>query len=293
MDDAADVWVPKGSLNAKALRLFRDGMGEINAALADLSRGAVGGLRTSGRRVSVELRKLLFDRTPLVHRVLEGPRFHPLPDKESLVGDVYENAFSLRVAPGTQAGPVPGLVATRTWSVRVCPLHGLRFEKDSKKWTFSWLFDRFGRRMRLGPWLKQRLFSVDGREYTLLDALKFLANKEAVHVDINKDVGAKDMELVHFGHTTYPHIVAVMVASYMLNEFRRSYQTAGQGWESFSGFGDSGVADYEAIGGGEFEGVDIDPMGFGGEFHETGILIPEPGKDWRPVQIEEAPTVQA
>ena len=293
VDDAAGVWVPKGGLNAKALRLFCEGMDEINTALAALRRGAVGGLRTSGRRVSVELRKLLFDGAPLVHRVLQGPRFHVLPDKESLVGDVYENAFSLRVAPGTRAGPVSGLITSRTWSIRVRPLHGLSFEKKSKKWTFNWLFNGCGERIRLEPWLKQHLFSVDGREYTLLDALKFVANKEAVHVDIDKDVAAKDMERVHFGHTTYPHIVAVMVASYVLNEYRTSCRSAAQRWDSFSAFGELSVADYEAIGGGEFEGADIDPMGFGGEFHETGIPIPEPGKVWKPVQIEEAATVQA
>ena len=147
--------------------------------------------------------------------------------------------------------------------------------------------------MPLEPWSKQRLFRVDGREYSLLDTLKFIANKEAVHVDIGQDVAARDMERVHFGHTTYPHVVAIMVASYLLEQYRTSCQIEKEKWGSFLGFGDRGVADYKPIGGGEFGSADIQPMGFGGEFHETGIRIPEPDRVWNPVQIAEEAIVQA
>ena len=36
-----------------------------------------------------------------------------------------------------------------------------------------------------------------------------------------------------------------------------------------------------------------EPMGFGGEFHETGIALPEPGRAWKAVRLEEGATVQA
>ena len=84
-----------------------------------------------------------------------------------------------------------------------------------------------------------------------------------------------------------------MVASYLLEQYRTSYRIEEAKWGSFLGFGDRGVADYKVIGGGEFGGADIEPLGFGGEFHETGIQIPEPGRVWNPVQIEEEAMVQA
>ena len=63
--DAATAWNPKPQQNAKALRLFCEGMDDMHGALAMLSQGSVGEIRTVGRKVSVELRKLLFDDTPL------------------------------------------------------------------------------------------------------------------------------------------------------------------------------------------------------------------------------------
>ena len=291
--DASIAWNPKPHQNAKALRLFWEGMDDMHGALAMLSRGSVGGMRIVGRKVSVELRKLLFDGVPLVHRVLHRPRFHPLFNYESLAGDVYENESSLRIAPGTRGGPLSGMVATQTWRIVVHPLHGLKFNRTEKKWIFGPLFDTRAQRMALEPWSKQRQFKVDGREYSLLDTLKFIANKEAVHVDIGRDVSARDMERVHFGHTTYPHIVAIMVASYLLEQYRTSCRIEEKKWGSFLGLRDRGGTDYELIGGGEFSGVDIEPMGFDGEFHETGIQVPEPGRVWNPVQIEEEVMVQA
>ena len=49
------------------------------------------------------------------------------------------------------------------------------------------LFDAQAQPLVLGTWLNQRLFRVDQRVYTLGDTLKFVANKEAVHVDIGRD----------------------------------------------------------------------------------------------------------
>ena len=291
--DAAIAWIPKPHQNAKALRLFCEGMEDMNGSLRMLGQGSVGGMRTVGRKVSVELRKLFFDPIPLVHRVLHRPRFHPLFSSEGLAGDIYHNESSLRIAPGTRNGPLPGMVATHTWRVVVHPLHGLNFKRIEKKWIFGLLFDTQAQRMALEPWLKQRLFKVDGREYSLRETLKFIANKEAVHVDIEKDVSARDMERVHFGHTTYPHVVAIMVASYLLEQYKTSCEIEEEKWGRFLGFGDWRVADYDLIRGGEFRGADIEPMGFGGEFHETGIQLPQPGQVWTPVQIEEEATVQA
>ena len=201
--DTATAWNPKRHQNAKALRLFHEGMEDIHGALAILNRGTVGGMGRVGRRVSVELRKLLFDGAPLVHRVLQGPRFHPLVDAENLAGDVYKNEYSFRVAPETSDGPNLKMVATRTWRIVVHPLRGLNFNRTEKKWIVGPLFDTQVQRMTLESWLKQRLLRVDGREYSLRDTLKFIANKEAVHVDIGKEVSVRDMERVHFG----PHDV--------------------------------------------------------------------------------------
>ena len=63
-------------------------------------------------------------------------------------------------------------------------------------------------------------------------------------------------------------------------------------WDTLQHFSDQGVADYKVVGGGEFV-ADIMPLDFEGEFHETGIQIPEPSRVWNPVQISERAIVQA
>ena len=289
---APSTWEPKPQQNAKALRLFRDGMDDMNDVLRFPPGAGVGQLRNAARKVSVELRKLLYDSTPLVHRVLHRPRFHPLWNRGRLTGDVYENVFRMQIAPGTKEGPLPGLVARRTWRITVHPLHGLKFDNEGRRWIIVPLFDTQAQPMALGSWLRQRLFCVDRREYSLHDALKFLSNKEAVHVDIEKDVQAKDMERVHFGHTTYPHLVAIMVTSYMLGQYKTSLDVQEEKWSAFVGAG-SPATEYEVIGGGEFDAVDMSPVGLDGEFHETGIGLPMPGSLWKPVRIEEGTVVHA
>ena len=250
-------------------------------------------MHTVGRKASVELRKLLFDDRPLVHHVLHRPRFHPLSNTGSLAGDIYENAFSIQLAPATADGSLLGPVARHSWRVVVHPLHGLKFNKTEKKWVFAAPFDTRAQRMALGPWLKQRLFRVNEREYSLLDTLKFVAVKEGAHVDLRKNVAAGDMERVHFpGYMTYPHIVTTMVASYLLEQYRASYRTDKGKWDTFRHFSDRGVADYKVVRGGEFV-ADVVPLGLEGEFHETGIQIPEPGRLWKPEQIAETTIVRA
>ena len=80
----------------------------------------------------------------------------------------------------------PTAVATHTWKITVHPLHGLRFDRHRKKWEFYQMFDTNAVPIRLNQWLRQRLFCVDGRQYSLWDTLKFLVNKEAAHVDTKK-----------------------------------------------------------------------------------------------------------
>ena len=57
-----------------------------------------------------------------------------------------------------------------------------------------------------------------------MTTLKFVSNKEGAHVDIEKDTEVKDMERVHFGHVTYPHLVAMLVASYLLHQYRTAFR---------------------------------------------------------------------
>ncbi len=231
------AWRPKSQQNAKVLRSFRDSMDDIRDVLEfrpDVS-ASVDYIRKVGRKVSVELRKLLLDVTPLVHRVLQRPRFLPLRDSAGLMGDVYENSFTMRIAPGTKEGPSLGNAAERTWGMTVHPLHGLRFDLKSKQWIVEPLFDAEAPPVTLGTWLKQRLFRVDQRVYSLGDTLKFVANKEAVRVDIGRDEQTKDMERVHFGHTAYPHMIASLVASYMPVRYRINCTENAELWSSFHG----------------------------------------------------------
>ena len=74
-------------------------------------------IRNAGRKVSVELRKLLWDGTPLVHHVLKGPRFHMLRDKCALTGNVYRKSISvtLKYTPGKEDERNVVSMATHTW----------------------------------------------------------------------------------------------------------------------------------------------------------------------------------
>ena len=183
-------------------------------------------------------------------------------------------------------------MAAHTWSITVLPLHGLRFDSQSKQWIVEPLFDAQAPPLPLGTWLRQRLFRVDERVYTLGDTLKFVTNKEAVHVDIDRDEQSRDMERVHFGHTTYPHMVAFLVASYVLERYRASRTENAVLWGNFHGMSGDTVPKFKIISGGDFQASDIYPPGFRGEFHETGIQVPEVGRAWEPVQIREHATVR-
>ena len=288
------VWRPKSQQNAKALRSFGDTMDDIRDVLefrSDVSV-SVDYIRNAGRRVSVELRKLLLDSAPLVHRVLEKPRFLPLRESVGLMGDVYENSFTMRIALGTEDGPSLGQIAEHTWELTVHPLHGLRFGSRPKHWIVEPLFDEEVPPMTLETWLRQRLFRVDQRVYSLRETLKFVTNKEAVHVDIDRDELSRDMERVHFGYTTYPHMVAFLVASYVLEQYRASRTEHAELWSRFHGMRSAPIPEYKIISGCNFEGPDIFPPGFPEEFHETGILVPEAGKVCEPAQIREHTTVR-
>ena len=285
------VWEPKPQQNAKALRLFRDGMDEMHEALW-LPSGEAWRTRLASRRASVELRKFLLDGSPLVHRVLRRPRFHPLRKKDGLSGDVYRNDCTISLAPATRDGQMVGPPATSTWAIAVHPLHGLTYDEERKLWHLEVPFDLDAQPMVLDAWLRQRLYRVNGREYSLMTTLRFLSNKEGAHVDLHKDSEAKDMERVHFGHLTYPHLVAMLVASYLVHQYWTAIQADEERWSSFLGTHGHAPSEYKAIGEGELKGK-IEPMGLPDEFHKTGIQIPTPGTQWKPLRFEDKAIVEA
>lgn len=287
------IWVPKPQQNATALRLFRDGMEEMHEALWSGTREGWR-MRMAGRTISVQLRKLLLDGAPLVHRVLHRPRFHPLRNKEGLGGDVYGNTRKLSIAPGTRDGraPIRSLAASHTWGIEVYPLRGLRYEGGRQKWHLEPLFDLDGQPLALQTWLRLGLFRVNGREYSLMTTLKHLSNTEGAHVDIDKDPETRDMERVHFGHVTYPHLVAMLVGCYLLEQYKTAVAGDEGRWSAFTSPGGPSPAEYNVIRDGYFAG-EIEPMGFEGEFHETGIPIPTHGERWSPVRFEERVRVEA
>ena len=117
---------------------------------------------------------------------------------------------------------------------------------------------------------------MNGREYSLMTTLKFVSNKEGAHVDIEKDTEVKDMERVHFGHVTYPHLVAMLVASYLLHQYRTAFREDQDRWSWFIGTDGHSPEEYKVIRNADFGG-EIYPVGFEGELHETRIPIPTPG----------------
>ena len=140
-------------------------------------------------------------------------------------------------------------------------------------------------------WLHQRLFCVDNREYSLFDTLKFIANKEAAHVDTDNDILLEDMERVHFGHTTYYHIVAILTAAYLIDQYKTGQEANRSEWEKFYSYRPYKAPRPDVLKGGELLGAEIDPTGLPNVFQETGIPIPVPGESWNPVRVEESTVV--
>ena len=285
------TWTPKPSQNARALRLFMESMDVIVEALCFPPDAVVDHMGRVARRVSIELRKLLFDSSPLLHAVLHRPRLHPLNDGGSIRGDIYRNERILSIAPGTSDGQLAGGIASHKWQIEVHPLHGLRFDSTAKNWTIYPMFNTDAVPLTLDRWLRQRLFCVNDREYSLFDTLKFVANKEAAHVDIDNDILLEDMERVHFGHTTYYHIIAILTASYLSSEYQASQQVDKSEWQRFSSYRTHEVTEPATFKGADMTGAEIDPVGLPNVFRETGIPLPTPGKPWKPVQVEESTVV--
>ena len=285
------TWQPKATQNARAFRLFLESMDVINEALGFPSEPQVDHVGRVARTVSIELRKLLFDSSPLLHRVLQRPRLHPLKARHTLKGDVYKNSFQLSIVPANSEKVFLGPPATREWSITVHPLHGLEFHKARKIWILRPLFDTVAEPMALRQWLRQRLFCVENREYSFLDTLKFLANREAAHVDTEDAIIFKDMERVHFSNTTYYHMVSILAAAYLLGEYRTSQQVNNREWQKFSVYKSYETLESTSFFGAEFGDAEIDPMGLPDMFHETGIHIPNPGEIWKPVQVKESTVV--
>ena len=285
------TWQPKASQSARAFRLFLESMDVIEESLCFPPNPNVEHMGRVARRVSVELRKLLFDRKPLLQAVLNQPRLHPLKDRKSLTGDTYQNERTVSIALGTSVGPSLGDVASHKWHIKVHPLHGLRFDNPEKKWEFNPMFDDGAAPITVDRWLRQRLFCVDNREYSLFDTLKFIANKEAAHVDTDNDILSEDMERVHFGHTTYYHIVAILTAAYLSDQHGAGQQANRSEWERFFSYRPYRAPRPDALRGGTLLGAEIDPMGLPNVFRESGIPIPVPGESWNPVQMEESAVV--
>ena len=245
----------------------------------------------SSAPVSIELRKLLFDSTPLLHRVMQKPRFHPLNDKGSLKGDKHKIESTLSIELANRMGQLVGAAASRKWQLTICPLQGLAFSTNKRKWTAYPMFNDKAVPIPLGKWLRQKLFFVDDRAYSLIDTLRFLANKEGAHVDTVNDVQMRDMERVHFGNTTYYHIVGILTASYVLGQYQASQQANRHEWERFSvGRGHSVESALTFISA-EFAGPGIDPIGLPNVAYGTGIQLPSPGEPWNPTEVVESTIV--
>ena len=284
-------WKPKPQQNAKALRLFVETMEDINDSFYLSGSDSLVNIPRVARHLAVPLRKLLLDGRPLVHSVLQGPRFHPLFHPSHLSGDTYTNTRTFQVQLATNIGVPLSQPARHSWSITVHPLHGLSFNNTKKAWSLQTLFDTEEPPVTLQRWTKQKLFCVDEREYTLGDTLLFIANKEAAHVDTEKSERSVNMERVHFGFITYYHLITVLTAAYIRTQYALSSQTQGDLWNNFATIKESPTEITGRQIAGEINGAEIDPMGLPEAMHETGIPVPEPGRPWQPVQIEETAVV--
>ena len=205
------------------------------------------------------------------------------------MGQVYENERQISIAPGTSQAPDLESVSTHRWKIAVHPLHGLGFDGTRNIWSLHSMFDSSAASVRLDQWFRQRLFCVDSRECNLAATLKYLANKEAAHVDTENTILSQDMESVHFGNTCYYHFVAILTSAYLLAQFKHSVQANKTEWQYLLDRRGYTVTERGTFLDAELSGLEIEPMGLPHAFHETGISIPHPG--WTPVHIEKSTVV--
>lgn len=134
-------------------------------------------LEDTCRALSVPLRTLLVD--GILPEIVLSPKFHSLGEQSSLAGDIHKSRVQIGVSE--KGGPAQPLAYHERF---IFPLYGVHYKKREKGKKLGGvrvfparMFDlRSCPDIEMSSWLGSKIVSINGRDYTLRECLKFVAN---------------------------------------------------------------------------------------------------------------------
>jgi len=190
--------------------------------------------------ISIQLRKLLLDKAPLIQRCYGRNtfKFHPIvkvpmadkpfhtPSIQTVEGGYLE--FRLANQDGTpnpDSIPERVTIAPSSAFVQIYPLPGVSHDAHSNRVILSVPFDL--KALPLIPlhrWLAQKVVSICGHDMTLQDILKTIADEEGAHArDFSTDKESKIFiaRQFMFRGFSYFHWIVMYTASYLIDEITK------------------------------------------------------------------------
>ncbi|MDD9811221.1 MAG: hypothetical protein OXU71_05845 [Gammaproteobacteria bacterium] len=190
--------------------------------------------------ISVQIRKLLLDKSPLIPRCYGKNvlKFHPIikvpvadkPFHESSIG-ILEGGYLDFQLVNQDGAPKPGsipervIIAPSSAFVHVYPLPGVSHDANKNKVIISNPFDlNVLPSMNLDQWLSQKMVSICGHDMTLRDILKTTANEEGAHA---RDFSTDRESTIYisrqfmFGGFSYFHWIVMYTASYIIGRIAK------------------------------------------------------------------------
>jgi len=187
--------------------------------------------------ISVQLRKLLLEREPLIERCYQKNvlKFHPLVQVPLAEKPFYstkletEEGGYISFTKVANADNMPthrsdtAIVPIKRCllSTEIYPLPGLSYDKYKKEFTIYSPFNRNDNRfLYFDEWLRQNMISIHGRNMTLQDIIKTIADEEGAH--------SRDPDKIHeqsniflarnymFAGYSYFHWIILYTASYLI-----------------------------------------------------------------------------
>lgn len=190
--------------------------------------------------ISVQIRKLLLDKSPLVPRCYGKKflKFHPIidvplasePFHESSIGCLGGGYLEFQLVNqdgNTKPGSIPERVAFAPSStfVQVYPLPGVSHDANKNRVIVSNPFDLNALpSMNIDQWLSQKMVSICGHDMTLRDILKTTANEEGAHA---RNFGTDRESTIYisrqfmFGGFSYFHWMVLLTANYLIGRIAK------------------------------------------------------------------------
>lgn len=239
------VWQPKHNATETHMRSFGDTMHELRKFVLSMTENPTDrDFRIEARRASVALRKLLLDDKALLRNVMQTPMFHKLVkpmDTEPAILNM-NGPISYRASLDS-----PPLWTTRIkGKIEIHSLPGWTHRVFSQWELTSDIFDiSIPPELTRGKWLTQPLLKIetekDKKVFSLQDVLRYVANTEGAHADDyepprgklkGKARDAQFLEMLGGQDTlTYPHWVAVCVATYLYNRHHAGLVLQREEWQ--------------------------------------------------------------